>query len=421
MNESMYKIIIGILSAAAVILTVMIFVVSVRYKKEKQGRINLFVERKDGIREVYEKIFRFLDSVPLTRRMVRIYSRRFELLYPGDSKESAFLTIRLMVRILAVSAIILVGVFGMNPSLFTLVTAVVLCYIFAVEQICRNVSEQEIKFLKAFDQFLCVIRHYFYKSGSVRDALYWAIPDLEKMMKGHAEQLHTVLTSSDIREATDEYMNAGYHKYLKLFLSLAEMVEENGDVTDDEGSVFLNSCMQMRNDVQEEKRYIEERRHKFAALSYTAGVPVAAVPFIADWGVNTIPSLVGFYRGHTGFLIKAVIVVTVYLCFCAIVRLREGDRLTRKTYALSAAIVELSPVRWVLSSYINRHYGKTKRTSELLKRLCEKYDVKTFFVHKILVSTVVLTVMTILMTVGHSELQRKWMISETAVSCSTMD
>lgn len=402
MREENFKLLIGALSVIALSLTVMACVVAAKQKKE-QKEYSPFTKKRKTTHSLFEKIYNVLDSFPLTRRIVRVYSRRYEVIYPGNSGESAYLTISLLLKIIIISAIILLTVFGLNPTLFTFLTALMLSYIFAVEQTCGAAAKLETAFLTEFDRFVCEVRHCYYKCSSVKDSLFLCIPNLGKMMKGHAEELYSILNSTDVESATGEYMSSNYHKYLKLFLSMAEMVDENGDVVDEEGSVFLNSCMQMRNDVQEDRRYIEERRHKFAALTYTAGIPVAAVPFIADWGVSTIPSLVGFYRGHTGLIIKVILLAVTYVCFCAIVRLREGDRLNRKTYPLAERLKENALVGFILKKYINRNYGKAMKTSEYLKRLCEKYDVKTFYVHKWLMAATAAMISIAVLTVGHAE------------------
>ena len=402
MNEKTFKVLIISLSVIALVLIIMACVVAGKEKKEKKEYSPFSKERKNK-HSFFEKIYNLLDSFPLTRRPIRIYSARYEIIYPGAGGEAAYLTIKLLIKIIIISAIILLVIFGLNPGLFTFITALMLSYIFAVEQICGAAAKLETAFLSAFDRFVCEVRHCYYKCGSVKDSLFLCIPNLDKMMKGHAEKLYSVLDSTDVENATEEYMSSNYHKYLKLFLSMAEMVDENGDLTDAEGSVFLNSCMQLRNDVQEERRYIEERRHRFSALSLTAGIPVAAVPFVADWGVSTIPSLVGFYRGHTGLIIKAVLLVLTYVCFCAIVRLREGDRLSKKTYPLAERIKEIPIIAWILKKYINKNYGKAMKTSGQLKRLCEKYDVKTFYMHKWLSAVAAAVIAVILLMFGHAE------------------
>ena len=402
MNEKTFKVLIISLSVIALVLIIMACVVAGKEKKEKKEYSPFSRERKNK-HSFFEKIYNLLDSFPLTRRPIRIYSARYEIIYPEAGGEAAYLTIKLLIKIIIISAIILLVIFGLNPGLFTFITALMLSYIFAVEQICGAAAKMETAFLSAFDRFVCEVRHCYYKCGSVKDSLFLCIPNLDKMMKGHAEKLYSVLDSTDVENATEEYMSSNYHKYLKLFLSMAEMVDENGDLTDAEGSVFLNSCMQLRNDVQEERRYIEERRHRFSALSLTAGIPVAAVPFIADWGVSTIPSLVGFYRGHTGLIIKAVLLVLTYVCFCAIVRLREGDRLSKKTYPLAERIKEIPIIAWILKKYINKNYGKAMKTSGQLKRLCEKYDVKTFYMHKWLSAVAAAVIAVILLMFGHAE------------------
>lgn len=264
----------------------------------------------------------------------------------------------------------------------------------------------EIAFLKEFDCFVSDTRHYYYRSNSIREAVADATNDAGKIMKGHGRELYRCLCSDNKEQAMTDYMNCGYHKYLKLFLSLTEMVDENGDISDNDGSVFLCSLMQLRSDVMEDIRYTEERRHKFAGLTYVSGLPVIAVPYIAMWGADTIPSLNGFYFGHTGNIIKLLLLCVTYICYSAVLRLREGDRLDGRRHKLSERLSEIYPFKTLIGFIINHNYVKSEKTGEIIKRLCEKYTVRTFYMLRILYFCIGVIAMTSVTAYGHYESRR---------------
>lgn len=402
MSNQVLLIIMISLGVVAVILIIMAIAISAKNKKERSEQ-DIFVPKKAKTRGALIGLYDFMDHIPFFRRYLRILGRRYDLMYPGDYKESSFLTMSLMAKLFVVAVLALTLLFGLNPGVYTFLTALIITYIVGMEMVCSAASKLEIKFLKAFDDFLCSVKHYFYKTESAKLAIDASREECDRIMRGHAEELYNVMTAADMDTATREYMGQGYHKFLKLFLLLAETVEESGDSRTEKGSAFLNSIIQCRNDVQAEVRYIERRRHKFSGLALTAGLPLIAVPYIAWWGQDTIPSLVNFYAGHVGFIIKAAIMVITVVCFNCLIRLREGDRLDKKTYPVAEKLASLFPFNKILNGLINRNYSKALRISDTLKRLCEKYTVRTFYMLKCLYFAGAVVVLVVLLSLGHIE------------------
>ena len=402
MSQEVLLIIMISLGIVAVVLVIMAIVISAKKKKEL-NELNVFVSRKGKTKGLFVNLYDFLENIPFFRRYLKIIGRRYDLMYPGDYRESGFSTMVLMAKLFIVAVLSLALIFGLNPGVYTFLTAIIVTYIVGMELVCSAAAKIEIKFLKSFDNFLCSVKHYFYQSGSASQAIDLSRRECDKIMRGHALEMYKVLTSPDIESATTMYMKQGYHKFLRLFLLLAETVEETGDNHTKEGSAFLRSVIQCRNDVQAEVRYIERRRHKFSGLSLTAGLPLIAVPYIAWWGQDTIPSLVNFYAGHVGFIIKAVLMVITVVCFNCIVRLREGDRLDKKSYPLAAKLASLFPFNKILNGIINRNYTKKMRIEDALKRLCEKYTVRTFYMLKCLYFLGAILILVVLLSLGHIE------------------
>lgn len=412
MSNEVLLIIMITLGIIAVILVIMAVIISAKNKKEKSAQ-EVFVNKKLGARGILVNMYDFLDHIPFFRRYLRILGRRYDLMYPGDYRESSYLTMYIMAKLFIVAVISLTLIFGLNPGVYTFLTALIITYIVGMEMVCSAAAKLEIKFLKSFDSFLCSVKHYFYKTESAKLGIDAAREECDRIMKGHAQELYKVMTAPDVDAATREYMGQGYHKFLKLFLLLAETVEEAGDNRTEKGSAFLNSIIQCRNDVQAEVRYIERRRHRFSGLALTAGLPLIAVPYIAWWGQDTIPSLVNFYSGHTGFIIKGIIMVVTIVCFNCLVRLREGDKLDKKTYPLAERLASLFPFNKILNGIINHNYSKALRITDTLKRLCEKYNVRTFYMLKCLYFCFAVVVLVILLSLGHIE-SRNILLADTA-------
>lgn len=356
-----------------------------------------------GIKERYLRLYDFFEEIPVIGRIFRAYFRRFEMLFYGDKTEISYLTVRLIGKILLIVVISFCLLFGLNPSLYTFLTALLIIYILSAEITAKDTARLNIRFLKALDEFISNIKHYYYQDGAIREAVCDAINASVTTIKGHGTQLYDCICAEDRDQAITVYMNAGYHKYLKLLLSLCVLVEENGDICDEDGSVFLNSLMKLRSDVLEDIRYIEDRRHRFAGLSLTAGLPVIAVPYIAIWGADTIPSLYTFYFGYTGMLLKLLLLCITFICYNAVFRLREGDEADRRKHFLAEKTASLFPFCKILDLYIERNYTRSERMADKLKRLCDKYSVKTLYMIKLLWFFTGMLALLIICAAGHYE------------------
>ena len=211
--------------------------------------------------------------------------------------------------------------------MFLALCAVFLTYVIMSEIISGRYARDQIAYLSEMDIFLGNLRHNYFKSGSVRDAIYYSTEGIKKKVSAELKEILEILESEDVRTKGTAYLNSGKDKYLRLLMSMALLVEENGDSDNAEcGSVFINAVMQLRLEVRDERRHLSGRRHKFMGLTLTAALPLAAVPFISSWGISTNPNMLMFYYGRTGSVFRAVLLIVGFLCYSAVRKLRDSDR-----------------------------------------------------------------------------------------------
>ena len=371
--------------------------------KQKKNTDSLFIKKRVTVKDFYAGVYDVLEHfkplLPFINRLIR----RYRLYYPWDSKECTFLAVRTLLKIYGISAGVVLIVFGSNPSVFSLVLSGYLIYVFSSEIIYMAHTKLEIKFLKAFDAFLSVNRHHYYKCCSIRDALSLSEIDSDLVIKGHIKEMLKVLSSSDSQAAVNDYVNSGYHKYLKLYITLARLLDENGDQEDEKGSVFLNSCMRIKCDVEEDLRFISERKHRFSGLVLTASLPAMAIPYISMWGVSTIPSLKLFYYGYVGALIKLLLIMLSLICFNAIKRLKYGDSVEKKRLIVESKLLKISVFDRMSKILIRLQSKGTARYEERIRRLSEGYNVKMFMLQKVVYFFMLFILTMVTLYVGHQE------------------
>lgn len=205
---------------------------------------------------------------------------------------------------------------------FSVLLAVFMVYVVINEAGYLKEVSEKTRFLKDFDEFLSHVRHSYYYSGSCRDAVFFSIPKSNRRIRPQLELIQYCLEKDD--SSVQAELPADINKYVKLFISMAMLVAENGDTPPGEESVFIESVMQLRSDIQDERRFLENRKHRFMGFGLTAALPVLAVPFVASWASGTIPSLLLFYYGRTGNVILCVLLTCSVLCYRCVCELRNG-------------------------------------------------------------------------------------------------
>ena len=162
------------------------------HKDKEQG---LFVRKrltpKDLKVGLYDVLEHFKPLIPFLNRLLKSY----RLYYPWDSKECAGLAVTCILKIYGLSAIVFLIIFGTSPSLFSVILSGYLIYVFSSEIINSSRVKLEIQFLKAFENVLGNIRHHYYKSGSIRNALADAENDADPIIKGHIKEMIIFLIS----------------------------------------------------------------------------------------------------------------------------------------------------------------------------------------------------------------------------------
>ena len=150
-------------------------------------------------------------------------------------------------------------------------------------------------------------------------------------------------------------------------------------------------------------RFLSERKHRFSGLVLTATLPAVSIPYIAVWGVSTIPSLNLFYYGYVGSGVKLLLIFISLISFKAIIRLKHGDFLEKERHRINEKLKGFR-IFDRISEYLMRFSGKKKLYYEdMIRRLCEKYTVKTFYLLRYFYFTIFFIITFFTLLIGHSE------------------
>lgn len=221
--------------------------------------------------------------------------------------------------------------------LFGLLNTAYITMVIFLEYGSNRRRKEEIRFLRSFGDLLSAVIHHYFRTGSVYEAVSCSADELRRQdgreredtggpVADMAERLTGMLRAGNTLALMREYLETDAHRYLKLFVSIASYVAENGDTGDDhaKGSVFIDSVMQLKKDVSEDERRLAMKQHAFRGLTLLASLPIVTVPLIADWCSETVPGLLGFYYGRTGGIIRLLLFLGSMTAYVFVVFLRDG-------------------------------------------------------------------------------------------------
>lgn len=406
---------IAVLGISVLFLIVAVFLFIKSMVKTKDQTV---VSSEKTVSIKYEEVtYSIFSSNPITRPLLRRAEYKLLPFYPATIKsENSYMKplAKMILKCVFWTILVFTLVFALRPTIYMFVTAVFLSYAMCTQSVLGTIKNEEIAFLGELDTFLASIKHYFYQTNSVREALLLtANTTTQKKMKMVAEELYEVLSAEDTYIERKKYMASSRSKYLKLFLLFAERVNEDGDIVDAEGSVFLSSIMQIRSDIQEERRLIQDKKHKFNFLGVIAAIIAVTLPYIQDWGIDTLPALSTFYHGRFGAGMMVLGFLLCYGCYRAIYLL-QGDADTEGGFSkFFVWLSSVPPISAVCTFLVKRNAQKSDAMADRLRRLGSNYPVRAVYAKKIVFFILSIVICTIVLITGHRE-RRHEILTETA-------
>lgn len=290
-----------------------------------------------------------------------------------------------------------------HELLYCLIISLLIAGVFIAEAEHRKRYRSIVSSLKETDGFISMIRHYYFRYGSVRCAMEEAMAVLEGSIRKQGAVLLRLITAERNERDRLKHLTDGYNKYLRLFLSLSLTVDENGDEYNEEGSVYADALLRVRMEIADELRAIKEREHKYIGLTLTATLPLMAVPLISEWCSDTIPSLRLFYYSRAGALFRSAILAIAIVSY-RIVFLMRGIEGESKRFTGRYQRFLNSPLCCRISQILQRlGAGRGKRVELYLRRINENHRKNSWYLERLILSLTVAILVLAVCAAGRME------------------
>lgn len=396
---------IAVLGGLIIVLIILLLVYSQYKKKEEEAKNAGFVTGDAGSAGHMRKFYYVITSFPIFRPAIRRLEAKLKPIYPSDDagqiKEFLKPLVKIILITMAVGILTFVVGFGLKPSLYTFVAACFITYAAGTLIAMSIVKSEQNRFKDDFAQLVSRIGHYFYLSGNIVNAIEQASGRSGRLMKLHCIDFKNILESENMEMERRLYMEKDKDKFLKLFLSQAEIVKKSGNAKDTDGnSIFLSSMTDLINALQEDKRRAIEKQYGFIFFGWVASIPCILQPYIAEFCMYTIGALAAFYVGRSGNLWKILLLSVSYFAFRIIAILQDDSGEIPANPLLNSLIKNKAVMRFI-DIFHDPDSQKVYKIKTIMRRSGDQNNYRVYYVKRILAALVMGCSVFLLCFFGH--------------------
>ncbi len=409
-------------SSGSLILTILVVVAVLFYfiglvvyfdrKKHKNAQevINdkIFREKKASGSTFLYDFYRALDRIPFIRPWLRNVEERLLPLYPSDEIASSRSFTKPLGVIVSSSiggmVVSLFLVWALQPSLYTLLAAIVVGYGASVMFSLIVVHREKTKFYDGFDRLLDSVAHFYGANPKVVRAIDMASDTLadDKVMRRHAEEFIDILNSQRISSKLDTYMGKNRERNLKSFILMAAITAENGNIEDEGGSIFMQAIDTIRESIQARSEASKNKMFTFATFGWIAIIPCVAQPYIQNWGIGVMSAMTKFYVGRIGMIMKVLALLLTFISFRVVITLQAEEDFIRESRYMSKLCRNPFVKRFV-DTFHDPDSKKTFKVKEIMRRSGDRNVYRSYYVKRVLLAIVMSVLIFFILIAGHAE------------------
>ncbi len=283
-------------------------------------------------------VFWLADRLPWLKGYIRRKEREVEAFLPMDAYGLEQYTAGECVRNLAALLSVLVLAFFLSNRLpgtaggasWQRLVYLLACLPAAVAAASNRFDNwklrQEKQLLMQLSDYLDEMRHAYYRSQDVEEAIYeaWALAGEE--WKLHLAVMEEAFFEEGLPEA---YQKNRPNSFFVTFLAVCQCAIRYGDRDGEDATSFLDNLEELQRSVQMELLNLEQEREAFLFIFPGMVASLLCLPVIERWSVAQIPELAGFYRSSAGSLIRIAICL-VFLLSWRVFRFMKAGRWEEK-------------------------------------------------------------------------------------------
>lgn len=366
-----------------------------KYKKNSAlfQKDQIVVKKKTSFSDVFDRVFQIFYIVCISTPVLKYYTRKIRLKLEMVNDYTEYEIRRKTGSIMLSSVIFVVlGLFifiNVTDDLYMQLIIIILVLI--VNEVMTNyrVSAVADKILRQIPEVFTEIRHSFHEHGMIEEAFNDAIDELEdKEITPQVKRIKEAILADNPEVQLEKYYDTAPNRFLKLFAGVSYLTMELGDRKVDGTSVYLKNLNNIVNDVYLEILKRDKINYMFRSLTAIAVAPIFFINILQNWASSNFAALINFYNSSFGFVIKALILVSIFVCYFMLRVIREDsdqikfDRIATKKWQDRAYSNPI--IRKIVDSLIPAEYTtKRKKKTEMIKNTNAFLTLEWFYVNKI--------------------------------------
>ena len=402
-GNNIYYIIGGMVGFALIGLLAVLLYYNITKKKYAKNRKlyqkdQIVVKNKTSIRDIFDRIYQtaylVLTKIPIIKLYTKKTRLKLEMVNDYTEYEIRKKTGSIMLGSLLFIFAALFVFLNVVSDLY--MASIVILMIFIINDVLVNsrVNKVANKILEQLPEVFTEIRHSFHEHGMIEEAFNDAIDELEdKEIMPQIRKIKEAITSDNPEVQLEKYYDTAPNKFLKLFAGVSYLTMELGDREIDGISVYLKNLNNILNDVYLEILKRDKINYMFRSLTAIAIAPIFFIKIVENWATTNFPSLINFYTSSFGFVIQAILMISIFLCYFMLKTIKEDsneikfDRIATKKW--QDKVYKIPVIRFIVDGFMPKENTlKYKKVSERIKSTNSYLTMQWLYVNKITYSII---------------------------------
>ena len=389
---------IGLVAFSVVgILALFIYFKMVKNRYQKNSALfqkdQIVVKKKSTLSDQFDRLYQAFYIICVSIPVLKYYTRKVRLKLEMVNDYTEYEIRRKTGSIMLASVIfIFAGLFiflNVTDDLYMQLIVIIAVLLVNEKVIDYRVGNVADKILRQIPEVFTEIRHSFHEHGMIEEAFNDAIDELEdKEITPQVKRIKEAILADNPEVQLEKYYDTAPNRFLKLFAGVSYLTMELGDRKVDGTSIYLKNLNNIVNDVYLEILKRDKINYMFRSLTVIAVAPIFFTNIIQSWAESNFAALINFYNSSFGFIIKALILISIFVCYFMLRVIREDsdqikfDRIATKKWQDKAYSIPL--IRKIVDGLIPAEYTtKRKKKSEMIKNTNAFLTLEWFYVNKI--------------------------------------
>lgn len=368
----------------------------------------------------YQKMYNKLVDIPFINRYIYKIRRRLELINNDDEYMIRRDTAKIGLKNIFLALLFSIILAWINrDDLFMIIVSLIGVLIVIENMTERGVNRVENKLLVQQLDFLSEVRHAYHTSNMVDEAIYDASLLEEYELTTQVNKIYEILNSADPEIELEKYYDVAPNRFLKVFAGVSYLTKEFGDRKVDGTSLYLKDLNNITQELQMEVLKRDKLDYLFKSLTYIAVLPILAIKPLANWAMSSFNATIDFYEGKLGFLMQILLLVTIFLSYALLTRIKDNDAKPKAVYTSNAdkwqeRVYRLPVMERIIDglmpSITSSKYANIKN---LLKETASSLKIEWLYVNRVICSLVGFAVAIVIIMQMHKLAITQVMYSET--------